>query len=102
MVQSGLAPTMKNLEQQIDFFEMQRMHPGNARRREQRYTFGMNTHAPSMCEFDTTEAKISYDVWLRAKVARNLAAPGRRISHDEVERRVAEQIAALKARNTTR
>lgn len=50
----------------------------------------------------TTVAELSYNASLRARVARNLADSRPQIPHSEMERRMAERIAALKVRRTTR
>jgi len=55
-----------------------------------------------MHKFATTDAEFSYNASLRAKVARNLADPRPQIPHGEVERRMAERIAALKVRRNIR
>jgi len=39
---------------------------------------------PLVYEFETAEAEASYDTWLRAKVARNLADPRPSVPHDQV------------------
>lgn len=61
-----------------------------------------DVRGPSMHKFATTDAEFSYNASLRAKVARNLADPRPQIPHGEVERRMAERIAALKVRRNIR
>jgi len=63
----------------------------------------MNTvRDPLVYEFETAEAEASYNAWLRAKVERARADPRPPIPHDEVERRMAERLAALKAKHPSR
>lgn len=70
---------------------------------EHGYTGPMNAvRSPLAYEFETAEAEASYNEWLQAKVAASLADPRPPIPHDEVERRMAERIAALKAKHATR
>jgi hypothetical protein len=57
---------------------------------------------PLVSEFDTAEQEASYTAWLRKKVAASLADPRPGIPHDEVERRMAERLAALKAKHAAR
>lgn len=52
---------------------------------------------PLVHEFETAEAEVSYDAWLRAKVDKSLSDTRPSLPHDEVERRMAERLAALKA-----
>lgn len=52
---------------------------------------------PMLHKVETTGNEVSYNVWLRAKVAGNLADSRSQIPHHEVERQMAERIAALKA-----
>lgn len=56
--------------------------------------------APLPNESETVEADASYDAWLNAKIARSMADARPRIQQEEVERRMAERIAALHARQT--
>lgn len=53
---------------------------------------------PMVHKVETTEAEVSYNAWLRAKVAGNLAGSRLQIPHHEVDRRMAERVASLKAR----
>lgn len=53
-------------------------------------------------EFETAEAEATYNEWLRAKVAASISDPRPPIPHDEVERRMAERIVALKAQHARR
>jgi len=39
---------------------------------------------PLASEFETEEQEVSYDTWLRAKLAASLADPRPRIPHDQV------------------
>jgi len=53
---------------------------------------------PMVRKVETTDAEVSYKAWLRTKVAENFADSRPKIPHDEVERRMAERVAALKVR----
>ena len=53
--------------------------------------------SPIVSEFETLEQEQSYNAWLRAKTEASLADPRPPIAHDEVERRMAERLARLKA-----
>lgn len=52
---------------------------------------------PMVHKVETTGAEVSYNAWLCAKVAGNLADSRPQIPHHEVERRMAGRIAALKS-----
>lgn len=53
--------------------------------------------SPLIYEFETIEAEVSYIAWLRAKVAMSLADQRPLVPLDEVERRMAVNLAALKS-----
>lgn len=53
---------------------------------------------PMVRKVETNDAEVSYKAWLRTKVAGNFADSRPKIPHDEVERRMAERVAALKVR----
>jgi len=50
---------------------------------------------PQRCEFETPEQEAGYTAWLQGEIAERLANPGPLISHDEVERRMAERLERL-------
>ena len=57
---------------------------------------------PIVSEFETAEQEASYNAWLKAKVAASLDDPRPAIPHDEVERRMAERLSALREHNAPR
>ncbi|MFC6838837.1 stability determinant [Xanthomonas theicola] len=59
-----------------------------------------NVRSPLAYEFETADAEANYDAWLRTKVAASVADSSPLIPHDEVERRMAERLTALKAKHS--
>jgi len=57
--------------------------------------------SPLVSEFETAEQEASYTTWLQAKVAASLADARPAISHDEVERRMAERLTQLRTRKAS-
>ena len=55
-------------------------------------------YSPLVSEFESAEQEASYTAWLQAKVAASLADPRPAITHDEVERRMAERLQRLRER----
>ncbi|PUA41529.1 stability determinant [Pseudomonas protegens] len=61
----------------------------------------MTNLSPLVSEFETTEQEAHYTAWLRAKVAESLADSRPPITHDEVERRMAERLEQLRKRRAS-
>ena len=56
----------------------------------------MDDNSPLISEFETPQAEADYTAWLQAKSAKSMADPRPAISHDEVERRMAERLERLR------
>lgn len=59
----------------------------------------MSPRPPLLPASDATESGANYVAWLRAKLAKSVSDCRPLISHDEVERRMTERIAELKAKH---